>query len=199
MRFYYTFLFKKCSSLVQNPRCFTHLIRTVIGVMHVSYTFVWRWLSSGMHHRVSWQTVTDVPEELIALVISVMNDHPYNGDSKLLWNVRRQYLLDYTVLYPGRQPSSYSLPWEPLVYPIWLFTFENRMLLLLGVIEKALFTTRSRTHWMVDCLIAKGLWKQEHAGHTGKDSVTSTHRTGSETRGSGQVIFLNRSATGTGR
>jgi hypothetical protein len=45
--------------------------------------------------------LTDVSEELTA-----STHHPNDGGSKLLWNVS-QYLPDYTVQHPRRQPSSY--------------------------------------------------------------------------------------------
>jgi hypothetical protein len=41
-------------------------------------------------------------------------DRPDDGDSKDLWNVGK-LLPDYTALQPGRQPSSYSPPWEPQI------------------------------------------------------------------------------------
>jgi hypothetical protein len=43
-----------------------------------------------------------------------LTHRPNDGGSKLLWNVG-QYLPDYTVLHPRRQPSSYSSPWEPRI------------------------------------------------------------------------------------
>jgi hypothetical protein len=39
---------------------------------------------------------------------------PDDGGSKDLWNVGK-LLPDYTALQPRRQPSSYSLPWEPQI------------------------------------------------------------------------------------
>jgi hypothetical protein len=43
---------------------------------------------------------------------------PWRG-SKHPWNVS-QYLPDYTVQHPRRQPSSYSSPWEPEMSTSWL-------------------------------------------------------------------------------
>jgi hypothetical protein len=43
-------------------------------------------------------------------------NHADDGGSKYLWNVGK-ILLDYTVLQPKRQPSSYSLLWEPEILP----------------------------------------------------------------------------------
>jgi hypothetical protein len=43
-----------------------------------------------------------------------MGHHPDDLGSKLLWSVG-QYLPDYTVLHPRRQPSSNSSPWQPWI------------------------------------------------------------------------------------
>jgi hypothetical protein len=40
--------------------------------------------------------------------------HPDDGGSKDLWNVG-ELLPDYTAWQPRRQPSSYSLLWEPQI------------------------------------------------------------------------------------
>jgi hypothetical protein len=39
---------------------------------------------------------------------------PDDGGSKDFWNIGK-LLPDYTALQPRRQPSSYSLPWEPQI------------------------------------------------------------------------------------
>jgi hypothetical protein len=49
----------------------------------------------------------------------IAGDRPDDGGSKDLWNVGK-LLLDYTVLEPRRQPSSYSPPWEPQILLIQL-------------------------------------------------------------------------------
>jgi hypothetical protein len=43
-----------------------------------------------------------------------MTHCPDDGGSKYLWNVGK-LLPDYTALQPRRQPSLYSLPWEPQI------------------------------------------------------------------------------------
>jgi hypothetical protein len=57
--------------------------------------------------------------------------HQGDSDCKLLWNAD-QYLLDYMVHHPRRQPSSY-LPWEPQISP-W-----NYLLVLTFLADKQIW------------------------------------------------------------
>jgi hypothetical protein len=45
-------------------------------------------------------------------------DHLDDGGSKHLWSFG-EFIPDYTVQQPKRQPSSYSPPWEPEISPSW--------------------------------------------------------------------------------
>jgi hypothetical protein len=47
-----------------------------------------------------------------------------DGGSKHLWNVGK-LLPDYTAQQPGRQPSSYSPPWEPEISNVWLTALQR--------------------------------------------------------------------------
>jgi hypothetical protein len=58
---------------------------------------------------------TDVSEVLATSIIRAIFTHcPDDGGRKYLWNVGK-LLPDYSVLQPRRQPSSYSLSWEPQI------------------------------------------------------------------------------------
>jgi hypothetical protein len=67
-----------------------------------------RWLSSGLQSRVVWY-ITRITKVLAASSIRTISAE--DGRNKHLWNVSK--LSDCTALLPGKQPSTYSPPWEP--------------------------------------------------------------------------------------
>jgi hypothetical protein len=89
--------------------------------LRFSRRWLWRWLSSGLYHRVDWYEFTKV----WGILPSIQDDRPDDGGSTEVRNVGKLILV-YTALQPRRQPSSYEFNRFRMPFTSYMRSFRAR-------------------------------------------------------------------------